>query len=164
MDHLHQVYDIEYSQPGGCLNIRPVRRHVGAFEDHGADLGVLGTEPLRHPDMLSTRSFDVEGHLIAEQDAGEFSLSLHASDGDGMSDVMPAPSKSAGVSDEASTVIIPTAFPGGSMRCTIGTSIRLEVNTGTVTAAAISRWNLARKPQLVVMACTPSVPGISRRR
>ena len=60
MDHLHQVYDIEHSQPGGCLNIRPVWRHVGAFEDQGADLGVLGTEPLRHPDMLSTGSFDVE--------------------------------------------------------------------------------------------------------
>jgi hypothetical protein len=56
----------------------------------------------------------------------------------GMSDVMPAPSKSAGVSDEASTVKTPTTFPGGSMRCTIGTNIKLEVNTGTVTAAA--RW------------------------
>ena len=31
----------------------------------GADFGVLGTEPLRHPDMLPTRGFDVEGHLIA---------------------------------------------------------------------------------------------------
>jgi hypothetical protein len=74
----------------------------------------------------------------------------------GIADVIPTPSKSAGVSDGASTVMIPTAFPGGSMRCTIGTSIRLEVKTGTVTAAAMSRWNLARKPQLVVMACTPS--------
>ena len=34
--------------------------------------------------------------------------------------------------------------------------MRLDVNTGTRTAAAISRWNLARKPQLVVIARAPS--------
>jgi len=37
--------------------------------------------------------------------------------------------------------------PAGSMRWTSGTSMRLEVNTGIETAAAISGWNLARKPQ-----------------
>jgi len=62
----------------------------------------------------------------------------------------------AGRSDEASTVRTPTARPGASMRATSGTSIRLEVNTGTETAAASSGWNWARKPQLVVIARTPS--------
>jgi len=42
------------------------------------------------------------------------------------------------------------------MRCTSGTSIKLEVKTGTETAAATSPWNMARKPQLVVMARAPS--------
>ena len=51
---------------------------------------------------------------------------------------------------------MPTARPGGSMRCTSGTSMRLEVKTGMETAAAISGWNLARNPQLVVTARTPS--------
>ena len=42
------------------------------------------------------------------------------------------------------------------MRWTSGTSMRLDVKTGTDTAAASSAWNLARKPQFVVMARTPS--------
>jgi hypothetical protein len=41
------------------------------------------------------------------------------------------------------------------MRWTIGTSIKLDVKTGTVTARARSAWNRARNPQLVVIARTP---------
>ena len=52
-------------------------------------------------------------------------------------------------------VVTPTRFPGGSVACTQGTCISAEVATGTRTAAAISRWNSERKPQLVVIASAP---------
>ena len=74
----------------------------------------------------------------------------------GTSGAIPAPAMCSAFSAEAFTVRMPTARPAGSMRCTSGTSMRLEVNTGMETAAAISGWNLARKPQLVVTARTPS--------
>ena len=82
VDHLHQVHDVEHGEPCGGLNIRPIRRHVGAFEDDGADLGVFGAEPLGDADVLSTRGLDVEDQLITQEDAGEFSLGLEAGHGD----------------------------------------------------------------------------------
>ena len=56
------------------------------------------------------------------------------------------------------------------MRYTMGTWSRLEVKSGTPTAAAISFWNKARKPQVVVMArhpaasssCAASTKGLRR--
>ena len=50
---------------------------------------------------------------------------------------------------------MPTRLPGGSVACTHGTCISDDVATGTPTAAAISRWKIDRKPQLVVMASAP---------
>ena len=50
----------------------------------------------------------------------------------------------------------PTRRPAGSAACSSGSSSRLEVQTGTVTAACSSRWNSARKPQLVEIAAQPS--------
>jgi hypothetical protein len=50
---------------------------------------------------------------------------------------------------------MPTRFPGGSIACTDGTCISAEVATGTPAAAASSRWNKHRNPQLVVSASAP---------
>ena len=55
------------------------------------------------------------------------------------------------MSEPALTVMTPTRFPRGSSRCTSGTMRRLEVNTGTATELAISRWYFTRNPQFVVI-------------
>ena len=49
----------------------------------------------------------------------------------------------------------PTFCCGSSIRCTIGSWIRLEANTGTDTAAASSAWNSTRNPQPEVIAAAP---------
>ena len=74
----------------------------------------------------------------------------------GVSSGTPAPSRCAGLRLPAETVTTPTRRPGGKVACTQGTCISEEVATGTPTAAAISRWNTDRKPQLVVIASAPS--------
>ena len=84
-----------------------------------------------------------------------FSVSMPAT-AIGMSFPIPAPSRCSGPSVAALTVMMPTRRPRGSIRWTSGTRSKLEVKTGTFTAAARSRWNLMRNPQLVVIAPTPS--------
>jgi hypothetical protein len=74
----------------------------------------------------------------------------------GVSSGTPTFSRWAGVRLPAETVTTPTRWPGGSVACTQGTCISEEVATGTPTAAASSRWNRERKPQLVVIASAPS--------
>ena len=56
----------------------------------------------------------------------------------------------------ALAVIMPTFLSGPKSRLTKGTCKRLEEMTGTLTAAAISFWNMTKKPQLVVMALQPA--------
>ena len=51
---------------------------------------------------------------------------------------------------------MPARLPGGSIRSINGACIRDEAATGTPTAAAMSRWNSDRNPQLVVMPSAPS--------
>src|SRR5881396_1039278 len=67
----------------------------------------------------------------------------------GISLPIPAPRRCSGPSVPAFTVMTPTRRPAGRSRCTSGTKRRLEVKTGTRTAAASSCWYFTRKPQLV---------------
>ena len=106
--------------------------------------------------MLLPRRLDVELERIVEQHAGELLSVSSPATTTRMSGVIPAPVRCALPRDDASTVMMPTARPGGSIRWTSGTSIRLDVNTGTATACASSVWNRARNPQLVVIAPTPA--------
>src|SRR5206468_324639 len=74
-----------------------------------------------------------------------------------------------GLSASEWAVSTPITWSGRSIRCTVGICIRLEVNIGTPTAAAISCWKSARNPHVVVMArqpaasssCAASMNGLS---
>ena len=70
----------------------------------------------------------------------------------GVSSRAPTACRCAGVSDAASAVTTPTRRPPAVAASSSATSSRLDVHTGTGSAACISRWNSARKPQLVVIA------------
>ena len=74
----------------------------------------------------------------------------------GVSARAPTARRCSALSEAASAVTMPTRRPSDQPASISATSSRLDVHTGTATAAASSRWNRARKPQLVVSAATPS--------
>ena len=69
MDHPDERRDVEDGQAGGGLDVRPVRRHVGALEDESAHLGTALDQPARDPDVFLARRLDVELQEIVQQDA-----------------------------------------------------------------------------------------------
>ena len=73
-----------------------------------------------------------------------------------ISSVMPQARKCFSDRLEALAVITPTARSRPTSACAKGTCSKEEVNTGISTALASASWKMAFKPQLVVMARTPS--------
>jgi hypothetical protein len=135
-----------HRQAGGRAHGVGVRRHVGALEDDRRKVGSAGDE------AQGGRDRRLLGLGLVE---------LGARPSTGVSSRAPTARRWSAPSEAASAVTMPTRPPSLRPRSSSATRRRLDVQSGTPTAAAISRWNRDRKPQLVVIAATPS-PSSSR--